>query len=81
MTVSKVILSEAVQIRTPEDEKIVRKWLGDWRPGQLGHEADLEALKEARVYFLRDEGSPIVYICTEEEFKNNFKEVDNSFKF
>lgn len=70
--VRKTQLSEAIQINTPEEEAVVREWLSAM--GVV--DADLKPLQEKNFWFLRDEGSEIVYVSPEEDFKQTFETVD-----
>lgn len=78
ITVRKTRLAEAIQINTPEDESIVRQWLIESGMLDEADEADLEELKAQRVYFLRDQGSPIVYLTTAEDFTTYFEQVEDA---
>jgi len=84
LRVRKTRITEAIQITTPDDEKIVRSWLVEWT-GQADEIFDLENLKQQHIYFMRDEGSPIVYITASADFLTFFEEVDEEeelgFKF
>lgn len=81
LTVRKTLHSEAIQIRSSEDEETVRAWL---KASGVEGEANLEPLKELGAYFLRDHGSPIVYVTLPEDFERNFEPVEKKadpFKF
>lgn len=70
--VTKTQLSEAIQINTPEEEAVVREWLS----GMGVVDPDLKPLQEKNFWFLRDEGSEIVYLSSAEDFEKNFKTED-----
>lgn len=79
LTVRKTRLAEAVQINTPQDEKTVRRWISEYAEDpDAGETADLEELKSQHVYFMRDLGSPIIYITASADFLNFFEEVNEA---
>lgn len=75
LKVRKTIISEAIQINSPEDEAQVREWLKEFLGEATAQAANLEQLKSSRVYFMRDSGSPIVYITGVGEFEKDYEEA------
>lgn len=81
ITARKVRLAEAIQINSPEEEETVLQWIREEIETQTGEQldenftVDLEELKEAHVYFMRDHGSSIVYITPPADFLSFFEEV------
>jgi hypothetical protein len=76
INVRKVRHAEALQIDSPEDEKIVRGWLAEQYGEEFAEDAEISNLIQHHAWFLRDVGSPIVYVTSAEEFPQIFEEVD-----
>lgn len=76
ITARKVRLTEAVQINSEEEEKIVRQWIAEsYGDEEAGKSADLEELKSKHFYFMRDKGSNILFLMHPADFLSDYEEV------
>lgn len=69
--VKKKIFAEAVHITNDEERNVVEGWLS-----KNGTPVALEVADAEHLWFLRDEGSTIVYVSSVEEFPKMFEEVE-----
>jgi len=79
LTVRKTVLSDAILIKTLEEEAVVRAWLGELIGDQGEADAlDLTDLIEADTWFMRDHNSTIVYITSNIDFPYQFELVGDT---
>jgi len=89
ITVRKVRSAEAVLITSDEEEALVREWLAEYiaefgddfdsaAQQDFASTADLESIKENRMWVLRDEGSKMVYVVPAADFLEDYEEVNEA---
>lgn len=78
--VKKTVLADAIQINSPEDERIVLQWLEEMT-GNPSEGAYLDDLKESGAYLLRDDGDKLIYVMSKAHFEKNYERVDDPFTF
>ena len=76
MRVKKKISSEAIQVNSSEELAQVLAWFSE--AGMFEMNADLlHELIETKTWFLRDEGSKIIYLAGDDEFEELFERVED----
>lgn len=69
--VRKLGTAQAIQVKNEQDRQEVLTWLREMNYEDQGEA--IEPLVAQGFWFLRDEGSKIVYVSTPEEFEKNFQ--------
>jgi hypothetical protein len=88
LLIEKKVLTQAVQINSPEEDEVVRRWLGEMFKAQLPHmddEAiaelaelqDLAPITDAGGWFARDGDEVMVYIIDPETFEESYNVVES----
>lgn len=87
VTIQKTTTTKAVQINTPEEDAEVRTWLADMFKVQidqitqeeaedLARAQDLSPIVGAGGWFAKDEGNPIIYIISPEDYDICYDKLD-----